>query len=479
MPIFEKFIKLIQDYHLFERGERVLVGVSGGADSVALLHLLLGIRRRYDLDVIVGHFNHRLRGKESDGDEEFVRELARQLDLACVIEGASAADQSLLRAGVEAWARDRRYEFFTRVSRIHRIAKVALGHTMDDQAETVLLRLVRGAGTLGLAGIPCVREGHFVRPLIRIRRHDILRFLAQQQLSYREDSSNTEEKYLRNRVRRELVPLLREKYNPRIVELLSNTANILRDDIETRTCWMIETFQREAAVTPRGVAWDLGQFGRLPKGLQKDLIRYSLSRINGNLDSISARNVDQILDLARDHKSGRFLEIHKIRITREYQQLHLERIRMPREAGTSYRYRLQIPGEMKLAEAQSIFQASLDEDLNGGYFVQRWEFYLSADEVQSGLWIRNWQAGDAYRPVGTSRVKKIKELFAQKKIPRHLRSAWPVVVIDDKIIFVKGFPVSADRGVKEANRTHLKVVIEERKFDSETGSNLVHRRANS
>jgi len=117
--------------------------------------------------------------------------------------------------------------------------------------------------------------------------------------------------------------------------------------------------------------------------------------------------------------------------------------------------------------------------LNGGYFVQRWEFYLSAEEVQSGLWIRNWQAGDAYRPVGTSRVKKIKELFVQKKIPRHLRSAWPVVVIEDKIIFVKGFPVSADRGVKEANRTHRKVVIEERKFDSETGSNLVHRRANS
>ncbi len=472
MAIFEEFINLIENYRLFERGERILVGVSGGADSVALLHLLLQVRRKYDLEIIVGHFNHKLRGQESDEDEEFVRDLASQLDLAYISESASAGEQVFARPSVEAWARDRRYEFFTRMSRVHQITKVALGHTMNDQAETVLMRLVRGAGSLGLAGIPYLRDGLFVRPLIRVGRDEVLKFLAEQQLSYREDSSNNQDKYLRNRVRRELLPLLKEKYNPRIVELLSNTANILREDTESRQRCIVETFEREAAVSARGIAWHLGRFGRLPKGLQKDLVRYSLLKVKGNIDSISARHVDQILDLTRGHKSGRYLEIHKVRITREYHQLYFEQTHMARETGVSYHYHLQIPGQTKLAETQSVFQACFAKDLDERNFVQRWEFYVSADEVRSGIWIRNWQAGDAYRPVGKSRTKKIKELFSQKKIPRHLRSAWPVIGIDDKIIFVKGFPVSADRSVREASPSDLKVIIEERNL-SETGSNLV------
>lgn len=474
MQIFEKFFKAIRDHHMLQRGGRVLVGVSGGADSVALLHLLLRIRNRYDLELIVGHFNHKLRGEESDGDEEFVRGLANRYQLTCLTECVSSTERWTSQSGnVESWARDRRYEFFSRMSGSHQTSRIALGHTMDDQAETVLMRLVRGSGTLGLAAIPHVREGLFIRPLIRIKREEILGFLTQHHIEYREDSSNKEDKFLRNKIRRELIPLLKSKYNPRIVELLSSTADIFREDAEALHDLAEKTLEREAVTLGDGIVWDLDRFQRFSRGLQRNVLRRSLWRIRGNLDSISARDVDRILDLVQENKSGRFFRIGDVRISREYRWLYLDRIGSDREKGIAYRYHLRIPGQVKLLETKSLFQASAKVDSHRSPIVNQWEFYLSPEEAESGVWIRNWRAGDAYHPVGASRVKKIKELFSQKKIPRHLRSAWPVVSIDDKIIFVKGFPVCADRSVKEACGQNLKVVIEERNLESETGSSTV------
>jgi len=473
MRIFEKFIKVVRDYHMLQRGERVLVAVSGGADSVALLHLLLLVRERYELELIVGHFNHRLRGGESDRDEEFVRGLAAQSQLSCLSESVASAERWTSQSGsVERWAREKRYEFFSRLAVLHHIRKIALGHTMDDQAETVLMRLVRGSGTLGLAAIPYVREGHFIRPLLGIKRGELLNFLTCHHLAYREDSSNSEERFLRNRIRKELIPILREKYNPRIVERLSNTAGILREDAETLENLAEELLGREGVTREGGVAWDLDRFERLSKGLQKNILRHSLSRIRGNLHSISAKDVDRILDLVREDKSGRQLKIGDVRISREYRWLYLERAKPGRE-DISYRYELRIPGKVRLTEAQTLFEAFTEAKISPGGTLDHWEFYLSSEEAEAGLWIRNWRAGDAYCPVGASGVKKLKELFSQRKIPRHLRSAWPVLGIDDKIIFAKGFPVSADRTVKEACKRNLKVVVEERNLESETGSGFV------
>jgi tRNA(Ile)-lysidine synthase len=242
MQIFEKFFKAIRDHHMLQRGGRVLVGVSGGADSVALLHLLLRIRNRYDLELIVGHFNHKLRGEESDGDEEFVRGLANRYQLTCLTECVSSTERWTSQSGnVESWARDRRYEFFSRMSGSHQTSRIALGHTMDDQAETVLMRLVRGSGTLGLAAIPHVREGLFIRPLIRIKREEILGFLTQHHIEYREDSSNKEDKFLRNKIRRELIPL-KSKYNRELlrscrVRLISFEKMQRRSTIWRRKHW--------------------------------------------------------------------------------------------------------------------------------------------------------------------------------------------------------------------------------------------------
>jgi tRNA(Ile)-lysidine synthase len=477
MQIFEKFIKAIRDHRMLQRGERVLVGVSAGADSVALLHLLLGIRERYDLELIVGHLNHKLRGEESDCDEVFVRALADRCRLPCVSESVPAEERWRSQLGsLESWARQRRYEFFLRMSALYEVKKIALGHTIDDQAETVLMRLVRGSGTLGLGAIPFVRTGTFIRPMLLIKREEVLGFLTELQADYREDSSNLDEEFLRNRIRRELIPLLREKYNPRIVDLLSNTADILREDAEALEGLAEKILNEQGVITEAGIAWDLDRFLKLSRGMQKNVLRRSLLRIKGNLNSVSAKDVARLLDLAQQNKSGRHLRIGDVSVSREYRWLHLTRARAKR-LKNGYQYQLQIPGRINLAETKSLFEASTEWDLHRASVVDHWEFYLSLEEVEAGVWIRNWRAGDAYFPVGASGVKKVKELFAQRKIPRHLRSTWPVVGIDDRIIFAKGFPVSADRSVKAACKRNLKVVIEERNLESETTSNLIQRRA--
>ena len=479
MLIFEKFIKVIQEQRMLKRGERVLIGVSGGPDSVALLHLLIRVRARYELELIVGHFNHKLRGEASDEDEEFVRGVADSCGLRCLTASVPSSERWTCQQGsLENWARQKRYEFFWRMSVLHQITKVALGHTMDDQAETVLMRLIRGSGTLGLAAIPFVREGLFIRPLLRVKRGEILDFLAQQHVEYREDSSNADQGFLRNRIRGELLPDLASKYNPKIVELLSTTAEILREDSEALAILAEEVLDSQAVITEEGIAWDLGHLLKLSRGLQKNVLRHSVMRLKGNLDAISANDIARILDLASEKKGGRSFRIGDIQIRREFGRLYLAGNNVERG---DYRYELRIPGQVRLAETRSLFECYTEPRLPALAIstLERWEFYLSFEEAMRGVWIRNWRSGDAYHPVGASRVKKIKELFAQKRIPRHLRSAWPVFGIDDKIIFAKGFPVSADRSVKADCKRNLKVVVEERKLNSETVSSLIHRRTDS
>ena len=464
--ILEKFIKTITVHNLFLPGDRVIVAVSGGADSVALLHLFLEIRERYDLALSIGHYNHKLRGFESDTDEEFVRELADRYHLDCFTRSAVPNERSLNPKGnLENWARTRRYEFFQQLADLHGIKRIALGHTMNDQAETVLMRLIRGSGTAGLAAIPVVRQEIFVRPLLDVYREEILDYLTANQLDWREDSSNSEGKYLRNRVRKELIPYLKDQYNPNIIELLSNTATILREDAETLSQLVSKVFQSEAAVHGERIVWNVPKLLSFRSGLQKNLVRQSLLELRQNLHSISSQDINAVLNLLRERKSGKFLKVGGVMVGREYDFLFFEKAKPEPKEQAQYNYHLCIPGQVKLGGVGSLFEAFVEVSQGEKEILRRWKFNLNQEEVNSGVWIRNWKPGDAYCPVGFSGKKKIKELFAQKKVSRSLRSAWPVVTIDDKIIFAKGFPVSADKRFKESSERNQKVIIEERKFE--------------
>lgn len=459
--IFEKFVRAIQRHRLLDKGDRVIVAVSGGADSVALLHLLLDVHKFYSLDLRVAHLNHSLRGSESDADEQFVCELAMRLDVPLVVERVPAREVPVRGKNLEGWARERRYDFFSRCAVAESADRIALGHTMTDQAETLLMRLLRGSGTLGLASIP-PKRGIFIRPLIDLQRQQILAYLESIGLEWREDVSNRDTRFLRNRLRHELLPLLAGRYNPNIIEVLGHTAEVLREESDAMQLLAGELFHREAEIGSRRVTWNVKGLRSHPAGLRNQLVRLSLSHLMADQRIPSFRLVNAVTELLEAGKSGRSLCGHDLRVRRQFDSLVLES--RCGETG-NYCYPLPIPGRVELAQTETVFATSLEVLPVDKNTIDRWELYLSEEELRAGLIIRNWAAGDVYLPRGAGSARKVSELLSRRRIPRVNRTQWPVITLSGSIVCAKGLPLSAGYLARSREKNGSKVVIEERKKD--------------
>ncbi len=464
--IIEKFLTAIRDQQLVSPGDRVLLAVSGGADSTAMLRLFLEIRAHYHLDLVVAHLNHGLRQEESNEDEEHVRQLAAIFHLEIVAERLSPVDRSFGRSGgMENWAREQRYRFLVQAAESLGAQKIALGHTMNDQAETVLMRLLRGSGTSGLAAIPAVRERRFIRPMLQITRAEVLSYLDSCQIRWREDSSNRDLRYFRNRIRLELIPYLEERYNHSIISGLARTASNLKEEADVLEVYTQADFSREAFISKEKVVWDLTRLREYPPAIQRQLLRHSMKSLLPAEFLIGRRMVDSACVLLQPGKSGKSISQGGLRLSREFQFLAIEVLAKNSPAERGYDVPLEVPGKVRLDRIGSELEAYLGTSLDDHNRINRWVLLLTAEEMASGLRVRNWRFGDCYRPIGFLRVRKAKELFLLRKIPRRLRKIWPVVTLSDKIIFMKDFPVDADMLRREHSETMTQVVIEERNIE--------------
>jgi tRNA(Ile)-lysidine synthase len=302
----------------FQAGDRVAVAVSGGADSVALLALLMEARDELGIVVAIAHYNHRLRGEASDDDARFVEQLARARN----VEYFTATSTTLHDRNIEALARRDRYAFFSQlvgsVKGDGRVKKIATAHTADDQAETVLTRLLRGAGPAGMSGIlPSLDGGAIVRPLLDTRRADLRAWATDRALTWREDASNLDDRFLRNRIRHQLLPLLEREYNPAIVDVLGRAAEVARAD---EAEWQSQTEELAARLLsqedgPERV-WKLPlpDFVKLSEGQQRRLLRAAMMRAKGDLRRIDFRHVEQIRLLALKQGAGGRLELPGIKV---------------------------------------------------------------------------------------------------------------------------------------------------------------------
>ncbi|MEW5977208.1 MAG: tRNA lysidine(34) synthetase TilS [Acidobacteriota bacterium] len=454
--------RTVDENQMFCHRDRVLVAVSGGADSVALLHLLVQFRETHDLSLSVAHFNHRMRGAESDSDADFVQSLAERFGLPCYIGAAGrSSPRDLSSARSEQEARELRFRFFLDLVKSHGFQKVALGHTLDDQAETVLIRLLRGSGTLGLAGIPATRQGLYVRPLLRARRRDLLDYLRAADLKWREDSSNRTPAYLRNRIRLELIPFLEREFNPAIVETLSQTARLLREDEQFLSQLAEAEFARLARVEGGEIVLDARATVRLHPSLQAQVLRWTYLKVSPGFEMPSAHHLSDFLSLLNPGKSGRQVYDGRVRVYREFDQLRFK-LQATSPLPESYDYWLGVPGVVEVVEAGVVYEAALLQDSDPKSGPNRWALWLSAEECREGLKVRNWRPGDRYRPQGSSGVKKVKELFGPHKVPLSLRRTWPVICLGARIILVKAFPRSADMIRREESGKFIGVCVEER-----------------
>jgi len=443
----------------FRAGERVGVAVSGGPDSLLLLDFMREFARDEGLTLAVAHFNHHLRGKESDEDEQFVAERAKEQGFQLLRgEGEAAREAETKGRNLEATAREQRYRFFFSLFNQNRLDKIATAHTANDQAETVLLKILRGAGTRGLAGIFPVLEGKIIRPFLNLTRREVEVEISQRKLEFRQDSTNLLPRFRRNKIRLELIPWLEKEFNPEIVRLLVELAKRAQDDEEALERAARERSRpwrsregREEKIPARALA-------ELPPALARRVLRQMIYGACGDLKGVTHRHIAALERLASEGQSGRKVVLPgKLVARREFDWLVVG-LGSPPSDPAGFAYPVEPPGEVWVEPCRATFRFKIIERDQGhrGY-KENEGMGLDPQKFTGGLILRNWREGDRFQPQGTRKPRKLKEFFRERRIPVGARALWPVVESPQGIVWVRGFPPAAGMAAEPGARRILLV----------------------
>ncbi len=466
-PLYSRWHQEMRKRGLFRAGERVGVAVSGGPDSVLLLEFLGTFGRESGLTLAVVHFNHHLRGAESDGDEAFVRQLAEGRRLAFLRGGADVAQAARAgRRNVEATARDLRYRFFFSLVSKAQLDKVATAHTANDQAETVLLRLLRGTSTRGLGGIYPILDGKVVRPFLSLTRSEIEEDLARRKLEFRVDSSNLETRLKRNKLRQEILPRLVQEFNPRVIALLKEFADRARDDEA-----FLDQQAREHA-RPWRVREDAAEripvrpLAEFPPAISRRVLRQMLQGARGNLRGITYAHIEALFRLAAEAQSGRRLVLPGGLVAqKDFDWLSIQPSAVTGVDG-DFAYAVEVPGTLSLAPLGITLRFKIVKpDTLAKAYNDLKSAPLDPQKLGGKLVLRNWRAGDVFCPQGSHKPRKLKELFRRHKVPREQRKFWPVLENGQEILWVRGFPPSS--AVASSGGTAEVLLIEEEEIARE------------
>ena len=439
----------IQRESLITPGDRVVVALSGGADSVALTRLLSELADTASFEVVgVAHLNHQLR-EAADADERFCRTLAERLSLPCLVGRADVkALANRERISIEEAGHRERYAFFRHASTTLRADRIATAHTRDDQAETYLMRLLRGAGPVGLSGIH-PRSGDLVRPLLDVSKSDLREYLAAKGQEFQEDETNRDVTVTRNRIRQELIPFLERRFSPSIVDVLVRETKIARFDAE----WLEDQANAAASAIVRytdGVAvLDQEGLSDQPVALARRIVKRAVERVASR--SVGFDQVERLLAITAEGAASPIeVDLPGCRAAIAHGCVTIGPP-PPRRTGstplTGFTYRLEIPGEVEIPEAKMTVAI---ERVSGGSpawgMSERGEVvYVAAGRVTAPLIVRSWRPGDAFRPLGLGGRKKLQDLFVDRKIDRLTRQKVPIVADKKRgIVWVVGHSVSDD-----------------------------------
>jgi tRNA(Ile)-lysidine synthase len=423
---------------MLKGGEHVLVAVSGGADSTALLLCLQELARGLGLKLTAAHLNHSLRGKESDGDEAFVQKLSREMGIRLISHKLNIRKRAAEAAkNLEDAAREVRYAFLHRTAERVGATRIALGHTLNDQAETVLMRLIRGSGLEGLSGIHPVLDDLFIRPLLECSRRDVVRYLAARQASYREDSSNRDPQYVRNRIRIELIPYLQRHLNPKTIDVLARQAGLAAETANYLEAQSLRVFLRLRRSAGAGLAISVAGLMRLHPALQKLVLRQALKECRKSLKRIATRHIDSLLALCRTGQSGSQVQLPgNFVAVRQFNDL------LFLAPGTStqrkFSYKLPCPGQVRVPEAGLDFYATIEarNTLPVRFRSTGSRVFIYANPLPKTLIIRSRIPGDRY---GGSNHRKVKKMLIDARIPLGSRWSIPMVTAGDSVIWIPGF----------------------------------------
>ena len=455
-----KLLKHVRQLGLLSHGDRVVVAVSGGADSVALLQVLSAWRDHLDLTLAVAHVDHGLRGEESLEDARFVEQLAGQLGFPFFLKRLNLKSVLGKRKGesVQAVARERRYARLQAVAREWGGAKVAVGHTQDDQAETVLLSMLRGAGLAGLSGMPSQREPCVIRPFLTVSRPEILSYLDEKRREFRVDSTNDNPKYTRNRLRRELIPLLKT-FNPSVVSVLSRQAAILREEhqyLDEAAKAALES--AEVSRTKHRVVWSRSRLLTFPVSIQRRMILSMVGTLWGKPGPLGFETVDTLLRHVVHGTSGASGCFAGLEAVREYDRITFEKAGRNSRLQRGWSCVWPFPGSILWPVTGQTIEGKITATKTIPSRRNDSVAYLDADRFSHELVVRSWKPGDYFFPYGMGgRRKKLQDFFSDAKIHQAERSAVPLVVAPEGILWVGGYRSDHRFRVTEETR-HVAVV---------------------
>lgn len=467
----QKFLRFIRQHRLVTGGEKLAVAVSGGPDSVCLLHILSALQKELDIELHIAHLNHQLRGNASDADAAYVAALARRLKIPATIESHDVkAYRVRHRISLEEAAREVRYSFLAQVAAAIGAARVAVGHTADDHVETVLMHLLRGSGTRGLRGLLPVNRWRsagnnlvIIRPLLELNREETTAYCRRHHLAPRTDASNLSAEPFRNRIRRQLLPELR-KYNPQVAEALLRTARIAADDTDFINEEVVRLWGKVARRERDAVVIDKAGMAALPSALKRHLLRAAVASLLVNLKDIEADHIESIMD-ALDKSAGKVIGLPDgLDFTIEYDRYVLSPdasslCPFPVLAGET---ELIIPGRTAVSGWDIQADVISPPAAKAGAETSDFTAFFDYDVTGKKISIRPRSPGDRFQPLGLGQPKKLNEFMIDAKIPQAWRHRIPIVASPQQVIWVVGWRIDARARITENTREVLRLEFKRR-----------------
>jgi tRNA(Ile)-lysidine synthase len=451
--------RTIDRYHLLNQDDRLVVGVSAGVDSMVLLHLLNACRQTFNLSLIVAYVNHGIRPKEPEKEADLVQKECERLHLPFEYGVFNAKEfQRVGKFSLQEAARRLRFHFFEQIVQKYDAQKIALGHHADDQIETVLLRLMRGAGLQGLKGMLPIREGKVIRPLLEVWRHEIELFAIKNNIPFLIDSSNLKKDYLRNRLRLSLIPLLEKEYQPNLKEVLLRTSAILREENDYLEKEAEKVYHYMVEEKGETLTFRYPDYRSLHPAIQWRVIQKMLRRIYG--EGTEDLEISQMFKKLKQPPPSFLLEFPLgVCMEKRYETVSLGKKRV--EAVPPFEVEVVSPGRTFIKEIRREVVTE-EMDVEGRSAMPRGSSetaFLDYHILQFPLRIRNFRPGDRFQPLGVKGSQKLKEFFIDHKIPRFERSKIPLLISGERIVWVVGHRIDECARVGDQTKRILKIKV--------------------
>ena len=461
--LFDRVKRTIDRYCLLEKGDRLIVGVSGGVDSMVLLHLLNACRETFDLSLIVAHVNHGFRPAESEKEAELVQEESARLRVPFEYGKFNVREfQKTGGLSPQDAARRIRFHFFDDLLRKHRAQKVALGHHADDQVETILLRLIRGSGLRGLKGILPIRERKVIRPLLEVWREEVESFALEKKIPFLSDSSNSKKDYLRNRIRLALVPFIEKEFQPHFKETLLKASTILREEDDYLERGTEEVYQKMVHEAKDTLSFKWSEYQSLHRAVQWRVIRKMVERMQdgGTVTEDEARaDVPRIFQNLHQSSASFLLELaHGVRIEKRYDVVLLGKRDV--KPASPFEVDLRFPGHTVIKEiGREVVVEETDRDQCKDCNRSPTTALMDYESLRFPLKMRNFRPGDRFLPLGVRGTQKLKDFFIDHKVPRFERPSVPLLISEERIAWVVGYRLDERVKITEKTKKVLKVKV--------------------